>query len=136
MSKTGKLAMLVFKQRLSQDSPEFLTSNISPCPPHYINTKIGTSPSKRNRTICPTVKIQRKTHIKSRWYFITMFQVSWSFSFLFPLPSKRGAVLPQHFPSFTRKQDLATNLCISVPYFQAFLQQLHVQWHFPFSAKS
>lgn len=89
-----------FKQPLSQDSPEFLTSNISPCLPLYINIKVGTSSSKRNYTICPTVKIQWKTHINSRWYSITMFPVPWSFSLLFPLPSKRGAVLPQHFPSY------------------------------------
>lgn len=42
-SKPGKLAVVVFKQLLNQDSPKVFTSNISSCWPHSSNTKVGTS---------------------------------------------------------------------------------------------
>lgn len=126
MNRTGcrrnvqnrEIAMLVFKQPLSQDSPEFLTSIISPCPPHYINTEIGTSPSKRNRTICPTVKIQRKTHIKSRWYFITMFQVSWSLSFLFHCLRRGGLSCPNTFSPLPPSRILPLTFAYLFPIFK------------------
>lgn len=143
MSKTGKLAMVVFKQLLNQDSPKFFTSNISSCRPHYSNTKVGTSSFREELhhvyNCARSVKDMHKEQMVFHHYVQSTLQPS---SCLFPWSQKKGAALSQHFPSqsttiptYPPSRLLPLIFAYPFPFPKPSSSKLHVQLHFPFSAK-